>query len=105
MHAAYTALVLLVIACPCALVISTPVTLVSGLAAAARRGILIKGGIHLEGARRIKAIALDKTGTITSASPSWWRPRSCPVRTRTARKFCTGRRTWQDTPTTRCPGP
>jgi Cd2+/Zn2+-exporting ATPase len=51
------------------LVISTPVTVVSGLAAAARRGILIKGGVHLEGARKIKAIALDKTGTITLGKP------------------------------------
>ena len=69
MQAMYKALVLLVIACPCALVISTPVTVVSGLAAAARRGILIKGGIYLEGARKIKAIALDKTGTITTGKP------------------------------------
>lgn len=69
LQAIYKALVLLVIACPCALVISTPVTVVSGLAAAARRGILIKGGMHLEGARRIKAIALDKTGTITQGKP------------------------------------
>ena len=69
MQAIYKALVLLVIACPCALVISTPVTVVSGLAAAARRGILIKGGVHLEGARKIKAIALDKTGTITMGKP------------------------------------
>jgi Zn2+/Cd2+-exporting ATPase len=69
MAAIYKALVLLVIACPCALVISTPVTIVSGLAAAARRGILVKGGIHLEGARKIKAIALDKTGTITEGKP------------------------------------
>lgn len=69
LQAIYKALVLLVIACPCALVISTPVTVVSGLAAAARRGILIKGGIHLEGARKIKAIALDKTGTITVGKP------------------------------------
>ena len=67
--AAYKALVLLVIACPCALVISTPVTVVSGLAAAARRGILIKGGTYLEEARHIKAIALDKTGTITEGKP------------------------------------
>ena len=65
----YQALVLLVIACPCALVISTPVTVVSGLAAAAKHGILIKGGIYLEQGRKLKALALDKTGTITSGKP------------------------------------
>jgi Zn2+/Cd2+-exporting ATPase len=69
MEAIYKALVLLVIACPCALVISTPVTVVSGLAAAARRGILIKGGTYLESARLLKTIALDKTGTITQGKP------------------------------------
>ncbi|MDZ4323510.1 MAG: heavy metal translocating P-type ATPase, partial [Pseudomonas sp.] len=68
-QAFYKALVLLVIACPCALVIATPVTLVSALAAAARRGIIIKGGVYLEGARNLKAIALDKTGTITEGKP------------------------------------
>jgi len=68
-QAVYKALVLLVIACPCALVISTPVTVVSGLAAGARRGILIKGGVYLEDARKIKAVALDKTGTITEGKP------------------------------------
>ena len=68
-QALYKALVLLVIACPCALVIATPVTVVSGLAAAARRGILIKGGVYLEGAHKLKAIAMDKTGTITEGKP------------------------------------
>lgn len=69
LQAIYKALVLLVIACPCALVISTPVTVVSGLAAAARQGILIKGGTYLEQARKLKAVALDKTGTITAGKP------------------------------------
>ncbi|KVN97577.1 hypothetical protein WL40_04130 [Burkholderia ubonensis] len=65
----YRALVLLVIACPCALVISTPVTIVSGLAAAARRGILVKGGVYLEEGRKLAWLALDKTGTITHGKP------------------------------------
>ncbi len=65
----YTALVILVIGCPCALVISTPVTVVSGLAAATRQGILIKGGLYLEQGRRLNWLALDKTGTITYGKP------------------------------------
>jgi len=66
----YKALVMLVIACPCALVISTPVTIVSGLAAAARHGILVKGGVYLEEGRKLKWLALDKTGTITQGKPA-----------------------------------
>lgn len=64
------ALVLLVIACPCALVISTPVTVVSGLTAAAKNGLLIKGGTYLEIGHKLKFIALDKTGTITQGKPT-----------------------------------
>ena len=68
--AIYRALVLLVIACPCALVISTPVTIVSGLAAAARHGVLVKGGVYLEEGRKLEFLALDKTGTLTHGKPA-----------------------------------
>ena len=66
----YRALVMLVIACPCALVLSTPVSVVSGLTAAARRGILVKGGLYLEQGHRLEVLALDKTGTLTLGRPA-----------------------------------
>lgn len=65
----YKSLVLLVIGCPCALVIATPVSVVSGLTSLAKAGILVKGGIYLEELGKLKAIALDKTGTVTNGTP------------------------------------
>lgn len=65
----YRACALLIIACPCALVISTPVSIVAGLTALTKRGVLVKGGAHLESVAKLTALALDKTGTITEGKP------------------------------------
>jgi len=77
--AIYRALALLIIACPCALVVSTPVTIVSGLTAASRRGILVKGGAYLEAGRGLRRLALDKTGTLTHGRPARTDFETCPA--------------------------